>query len=105
MDDDKFTMTVSMRMSIADVYLLNWQRLASEHCEMTSLLHPVSKHPNFVHVFIVPSFVYDITISYAVATWLVEKSGITIFGTGACLLPNPPIVMVAIPRRNPHSYD
>lgn len=44
---------IKKRITKAEVYLLNWERLASEHCANTSEFQPVSLHPNKTHQFII----------------------------------------------------
>ena len=60
-----------MRISNADVYLLNLHLLASEHCDSTLELHPVNLQPNLIHQFIISLFYWfdfvDTSHYYAVA--------------------------------------
>lgn len=46
-----------MRISNAEVYLLNLHLLASEHCDSTLELHPVNLQPNLIHQFIISFFI------------------------------------------------
>ena len=46
-----------MRISNAEVYLLNLHLLASEHCDSTLELHPVNLQPNLIHQFIISYFI------------------------------------------------
>ena len=46
------TPQIRIRMSSADVYLLSWLLLASEHCDRTTGLQPVNLQPILIHQFI-----------------------------------------------------
>lgn len=50
---------IRIRMSNADVYLLSWLLLASEHCDRTTGLQPVNLQPNLIHQFIL-FFIYNV---------------------------------------------
>jgi hypothetical protein len=82
--------TPQMRISIsnADVYLLNWHLLASEHCDSTPELHPVNMQPNLIHQFIIYLFYWldfiNWSLYYAVA--LCCERGCAIFAWGMAFL-------------------
>ena len=50
------TPQIRIRMSNADVYLLSWLLLASEHCDRTTGLQPVNLQPILIHQFILLFF-------------------------------------------------
>ena len=77
-----------MRISKAEVYLLNLHLLASEHCDSTLELHPVNLQPNLIHQFIISLFYWfdfiDSSHYYAVA--LCCERGWAIFACGIVFL-------------------
>lgn len=100
---------MSIRIINADVYLLNWHLLASEHCARTSELHPVNLQPNFDHVFIkscpliVQRVVNKINTPYTTMLFVLRVGTTGDFID--CVFVEPAIAIVDMPRKKPHSYD
>ena len=101
------TPQIRMRISNAEVYLLNWHLLASEHCDSTPELHPVNMQPNLIHQFIMYLFYrFDfIVISYYYAVALCGERGWEVLICGMTFLCGDVIAMVATPLRKPQLYD
>lgn len=100
---------MSIRIINADVYLLNWHRLASEHCASTSELHPVNLQPNFDHQFIISCLLIVQQIVNKLNTPYTAMLFVGRVGTTGVFIDSvfvePAIAIVDTPRKKPHSYD
>lgn len=100
---------MSIRIINADVYLLNWHRLASEHCARTSELQPVNLQPNFDHQFIISCLlIVQHIIKNSRILYTAMLFGLRVGTADAfidCVFVEPAIAIVDMPRKKPHSYD